>query len=308
MIIVSKDGNGDYTSVTEAVKNALEGDTIFIKNGIYKERPEIFASGISIIGEDKTKTIIESGNYALMPHPDGKLGTFRSYTMLINADNVTVRNLTVSNNAGFGSDVGQAVALYAEGNNLIFEDCQVLGHQDTLFTGPLPHKEIEKGGFRGPTENAPRIQGTQIYRRCYIEGEVDFIFGSARVLFEECELFSINCGKEINGYVTASSAYENEPVGYVFLNCNFTGNCPDETVYIGRPWRNYAKTILIDCKLGKHIKKECFHDWNKKEAHKTVNYGLYNCTGHISEDTLPPFVRIISKNEAEDYLSAFNSK
>lgn len=305
MIVVAKDGSGDYTSLTDAVNNAPENSTIFVKNGIYSERPEILTKGLTIKGEDKDKTIIRSSYYALMPHPDGKLGTFRSYTMLINTDNVTISNLTVSNDAGFGHEVMQAIAVYAEGDNIVFDNCRILGHQDTLFTGPLPHKEIEKGGFRGPTEFSPRIQGKQFYRHCYIEGEVDFIFGSARALFEDCELFSIDTGKEINGYVTASSSYENEPVGYVFLNCRFTGNCPDETVYLGRPWRNFAKTVLINCELGSHIRKECFHDWNKADAHKTIVYGLYNCRGNFTSESLPDFVKILTKDEAEYYISTF---
>ena len=114
--------------------------------------------------------------------------------MLANADRFTCRNMTIANSAGFGRDVGQAV--YAEGDRILFENCRILGHQDTLFTGPLPFKEIEKGGFRGPTEFSPRIAGRQLYRRCYIEGEVDFIFGSAHAAFDECELFSLNCGNK----------------------------------------------------------------------------------------------------------------
>ena len=105
--------------------------------------------------------------------------------------------MTISNTAGFGEKVGQAIAVYAEGDRISFESCRILGHQDTLFTGPLPYKEIEKGGFKGPTEFAERKVGRQLYSSCYIEGEVDFIFGSAAATFEGCELFSLDCGKEI---------------------------------------------------------------------------------------------------------------
>lgn len=108
-----------------------------------------------------------------------KRGTFRSYTMLIHTDDFTCRGITVSNSAGFGKEVGQAVAVYAEGDMISFESCRILGRQDTLFTGLLPFKEIEKGGFRGPTEFSERKQGRQYYKNCYIEGDVDFIFGSA---------------------------------------------------------------------------------------------------------------------------------
>ncbi len=303
MIVVDCSGHGDFFSVNEAVKAAASGDTVFVKNGIYRERVEVLKNGISIIGEDKDNTVIEYGLYADMDYEGERLGTFRSYTFLVNADNFICRNITAANTAGFGDEVGQAIAVYAEGDNITFEDCRFLGHQDTLFTGPLPHAEIIKGGFKGPTEFAERKTGHHVYRRCYIEGEVDFIFGSAAAYFEECELFSIDCGKEINGYVTAASTYKSEPYGYIFNRCRFTGNCPPDTVYLGRPWRNFAQTILIECEIGAHIKAELFHDWDKSDAHKTVFYGVYNCFGeNFCADKAASFVRNLSCEEAEKIL------
>ena len=303
MIVVDCNGHGDFSLVSEAVKAAASSDTIYIKNGVYRERVEVMKKGISIVGEDKENTVIEYGLYADMNYEGERLGTFRSYTFLVNADNFLCRNITIANTAGFGDNVGQAIAVYAEGDSITFEDCRFLGHQDTLFTGPLPHTEIIKGGFKGPTEFAERKTGHHTYRRCYIEGEVDFIFGSAAAYFEECELFSIDCGKEINGYVTAASTYKDEAYGYIFSRCRFTGNCPPDTVYLGRPWRNFAQTILIECEIGAHIKSELFHDWDKPEAHKTVFYGIYNCFGEsFSTDNAASFVRILSREEAEKIL------
>lgn len=293
--------NGDFSSVNEAVQAAKSGDTIFVSNGIYHERVEVTKPHITLIGEDKNNTVIEYGLYARMIVDGEKLGTFRSYTMLVNTDNFTCRNITVANTAGFGNDVGQAIAVYAEGDSITFEDCRILGHQDTLFTGPLPFKEIEKGGFRGPTEFAERRTVHQTYKRCCIEGEVDFIFGSASAYFEECELFSIDCGKEINGFVTAASTYDGADYGYIFNRCKFTGNCPEGTVYLGRPWRNFAQTVLIDCEIGGHIHDELFHDWNKTDARKTVQYGIYNCHGK-DVSCAAPFVKKLTEDEAEALL------
>ena len=299
MITVGK--NGDFSSVNEAVQAAKIGDTIFVSNGIYRERVEVTKPHITLIGEDKNHTVIEYGLYARMIVDGEKLGTFRSYTMLVNTDNFTCRNITVANTAGFGDDVGQAIAIYAEGDNLTFENCRFLGHQDTLFTGPLPFMEIEKGGFRGPTEFAERRTVHQTYRRCYIEGEVDFIFGSASAYFEECELFSIDCGKEINGFVTAASTYDGADYGYIFNRCKFMGNCPAGTVYLGRPWRNFAQTVLVSCEIGNHIHDELFHDWNKSEAWNTVLYSIYDCYGKDISHAAP-FVRTLTKVEAETLL------
>ncbi len=293
--------NGDFSSVNDAVQAAKSGDTVFVSNGVYRERVEVTTPNITLIGEDKDKTVIEYGLYAKMIVDGEKLGTFRSYTFLVNTDKFTCKNITIANTASFGDKVGQAVAVYAEGDNLTFEDCRFLGHQDTLFTGPLPFKEIEKGGFRGPTEFAERHSVHQIYRRCYIEGEVDFIFGSASAYFEDCELFSIDCGKEINGFVTAASTYEGADYGYIFNHCKFTGNCPSGTVYLGRPWRNYAQTVLVDCEIGEHIHDELFHDWNKSDARDSVFYGIYGCCGKEILGAAP-FVKTLTKDKAEELL------
>ncbi len=314
MITVSKDGKSDYAFVSEAVKNASAGDTIFIKNGIYHEQIEITVPDIALIGEDRNETVIEYDLYANMTLDGGKRGTFRSYTMLAFTHDFTCKNLTVQNSAGFGNKVGQAVAVYAEGDRIRFENCRILGHQDTLFTGPLPLKEVIPGGFAGPTEFAERKEVRQLYIGCYIEGEVDFIFGSAAALFDNCELFSLDRKEEINGYVCAPSTYRNQKYGYIFNNCRFTGNCPPRTVYLGRPWRNYAKSVLLNCEIGAHIRDEGFHDWNKPVARENALFALYDCRGDgYVPDKLAPFVKVLSKDEAktysaESYMKYYNEK
>lgn len=311
MIIVDKNGNGDFLSVSDAVKYAAKGnETIFVKKGIYKERVEITAPHAELIGEDAESTVITYDYYANMPMENGeKRGTFRSYTMLINTDNFLCRNITVRNDAGFGKDIGQAIAVYAEGDMISFENCRILGHQNTLFTGPLPLKEIEKGGFRGPTEFAERKQGRQFYKDCYIQGDVDFIFGSAAAFFDNCELHSLDRGEKINGYVSAASTYEGAKYGHIFTNCRFTGECAPSSVYLGRPWRDYAKTVLINCYFGRHICPEGFHDWNKTAARQTVGYCIYNCSGEgFDAKALAPFVKVLSDSEAEDFLSVLRQE
>lgn len=306
MITVGLDG--EFKTIQQAVDAAKSGDVIYIKNDVYKERVEITKPGITIIGESAEDTVLDFNYYARMIMPDGiKRGTFRSYTMLVNTDNFTCKNMTIKNSAGFGSEVGQAIAVYAEGNNILFENCRLIGHQDTLFTGPLPEQEYEKGGFRGPTEFAPRIQGKQLYRKCFISGEVDFIFGSAEAYFDGCEIFSYNCNKEINGYVTAASTYEGKETGYVFYNCRLTSDCPENSVYLGRPWRDFAKTVYINCEFGKHICDEGFHDWNKENARDNAFYAVFNCTKNGKPFTpTAAFVKTISEEYAGKLLGQMN--
>lgn len=306
MITVSQ--NGEFKAIQQAVDAANSGDEIFIKNGVYKERVEITKPGLTLVGESAENTVLDFNYYARMIMPDGiKRGTFRSYTMLINTDNFTCKNMTIKNSAGFGSEVGQAIAVYAEGNNIFFDNCRLIGHQDTLFTGPLPEQEYEKGGFRGPTEFAPRVQGKQLYRNCFISGEVDFIFGSAEAYFDGCEIFSYNCNKEINGYVTAASTYKDSETGYVLNNCRLTSDCPENTVYLGRPWRDYAKTVYINCDFGAHIRDDGFHDWNKENARENAFYAVYNCTKNGRAFTpTAQFVKTVSEEYAEKLIGQMN--
>lgn len=303
MITVSKDGQHDFTTIQSAIDSVSGPETIFIKNGTYKERVEIKKDNITLIGESAESTIITEGYYALQTMEDGsKRGTFRSYTLFINANNFNCFNITIENSSGFGKDVGQAIAVYAEGDMITFKNCRMLGHQDTLFTGPLPMKEKQPGGFVGPTEFAPRIPGRQLYEDCYIEGEIDFIFGSATAYFKNCTLFALNRDEEINSYYTAPSTYEGQKFGYVFESCTFTGNCPDRTVCLSRPWRIYAKVVLLNCHISSQVTEYGFHDWNKKEAHDTVFYAEYKCDGGgYTPEKRSPFVKQLTDKEAAEY-------
>ena len=301
--VVDKDGAGDFESIQAAVDAAREGDYIFIKPGVYRERVEVRTNNLTIVGASKDRTIIDERYYAKKIMDDGiKRGTFRTYTVLINADNVTVMNLTISNSAGYGKEVGQAIALYAEGRDLIFKKVRLIGCQDTLFTGPLPFKENEKGGFRGPTEHAPREEMKQYYEECYIEGEVDFIFGSACAYFRNCVLYALERNEKKNAFYTAPSTYEFMKVGYVFDHCTFTGNASKGSCYISRPWRIYAKTVLLDCVLSDCINEQGYDDWDKLESHESCYYAEYNSSGAgANKDKRLDYVKFLSAEEADAF-------
>lgn len=286
MITVAKDGSGDFSSVQEAVnsvpKENAEPVTVFIKSGTYTELLTIDRPYITLEGEEVTSTILTFHNYARMVMEDGmNRGTFRSQSTFIDTHDFTARNITFENSAGQGKQVGQALAVYVDGDRVCFENCHFLGDQDTIFTGPLPPTVLQKNGFVGPKEFAPRINGRHLYRNCFICGGVDFIFGSATAYFDHCEIYSNrHDGDEgIQGYATAASTPEGQEYGYVFSDCRFTSDCPPQSVYLGRPWRNYARTVLLNCYLGEHIHKEGWHNWNKKEAEETAFYAEYASKG-----------------------------
>lgn len=305
MITVAKDNSGDFNSIQQAVDSIPAGtpETIYIKKGIYKERVEVRKNNISFVGESTDDTIITESYYARMIMPDGsKRGTFRSYTFFVYADNFTASNLTFENAAGFGDEFGQAIAVYAEGDNITFRNCKILGHQDTLFTGPLPMKEKQPGGFTGPTIDGIRRVVHQLYENCYIAGEIDFIFGSATAYFKNCTLFALNRNQEINAFYTAPSTYEGQAFGYVFESCTFTGNCPPKSVALSRPWRIHAKTVLLNCSYSDQIIDEGFTDWNKPESHETVYYAEYNGHGEgFKPEKRAAYVHQLNESEAALY-------
>ena len=283
---VSLEREGAYRSISAAleaaercVPDATVPVRVLVAPGEYRERVEIRRPHVTLEGETADSVRIVGGLGAKMPSEDGsgqdgRLGTFRTYTVLVDADDVTLAGLTIENNAGDGREVGQAIALYADGDRLVVDACCIKGHQDTLFLGPLPPREAKPGGFIGPKQFAPRRVGRQYFRRCRIEGDVDFIFGGACAYFEGCEIRSLNRNMDVNGYVTAASTPEGEPYGFVFHGCSFTAaqDVAPDSVYLGRPWREWAQTVLIDCWLGQHIKREGWWDWAKPAAHERAHY------------------------------------
>lgn len=305
--------SGVFHSIKEAIDSIPASNrtsvVIEIAPGFYHEKIVLDKPFVTLVGTGRTpsETIISYDDFACDRMPDGsKRGTFRSYTLFVHASDITLKNLTIENASGDSQTHGQAIALYAECDRFIVDSCRLLGHQDTLFTGPLPPKEIEPNGFVGPTQFAPRVNGRQYYRNCYICGDIDFIFGSATAYFEHCTLESLRRNAPAGfdtevpeGYVTAASTPEGQTYGYVFSNCDFTsGNCPSASVYLGRPWRDFAKTVLINCSLGSHIHPAGFHDWNKTHAHETVFYAEHALT---SSPRRAVFVHTLSDAETDNY-------
>ena len=295
-----------FFSITEAIQsiplNSTEEITLHLAPGIYNEKLVIQVPFLHIIGDSADNTKITYKDAAYDQMSDGtKRGTFRSYTVFIDTHDFTASNLTIENSAGNGDLVGQAIAVYAEGDRIFFDRCHLVGYQDTLFTGPLPPTPYEPGGFTGPKEFAPRINGRQYYRNCLIEGTVDYIFGSATAYFEDCTLYTKRKDfvSEILGYVTAASTPEGQPYGYVFSRCHFTGDCPDGSVYLGRPWRDFAKTVLIDCTLDSLIHPDLFHDWNKPNARTHSFFALdHPQVQSLAENS---FVHILTEQQKKDY-------
>lgn len=301
-IRVSLKGDGDCTTIREALSLAgeYEGGAVCIRigAGVYTEKVVLTQDRITFEGAGAEETILSWGDYARAVSPDGtEYGTFRTATMMVDADCFTARNMTFRNTAGSGEEIGQALALYVDGDRIFFENCRITGGQDTLFTAPLPPAPLIKNGFKGPKENAPRRMGRHWYKDCLISGDVDFIFGGATAFFEGCEIVSV--GK---GFVTAASTPENEKYGYVFDRCIFRGECEEGGVYLGRPWRDYARTVIMNSYIGSHIHEEGWHDWDKKSAREKAVYAEYRNSGPGADiSRRAEWVRSLTDEEAKAY-------
>ena len=261
---VAKDGSGNYKTIQEAIYAVRDLSQqqvkIFIKNGTYHEKLIIpsWKTNISLIGESRDNTIISYNDHAgkIIPAKDyflktDTLRTFTSYTLLIVGNDCSVENLTIENNAG---RVGQALALHTEGDRLVIKNCKLLGNQDTYY------------GAR---------DGSRVYfKDCYIEGTTDFIFGEATVAFENCTIKSL-----VNSYITAASTRPWRKYGFVLFNCKLIADTAAKKVYLGRPWRPYAKTVYINTEMGAHIVKEGWENWRNPENEKTVLYAEYKSYG-----------------------------
>jgi pectinesterase len=235
--VVAQDGSGDFTTIQAAV-NAVRDytpipRTIFVRNGVYREKLLIpsWKTGITLIGESVEGVVVDWDDHA----GKGDINTFTSYTARISGNDIHVRNITFRNSAG---PVGQALALFVEGTRVVFDNCRFLGHQDTIFSAG-------EGSL-------------QFFRNVYVEGTTDFIFGPGTAYFEGCHIHSLR-----DSYITAASTPVGVPHGFVFVGCRLTAEPEVGRVYLGRPWRDHARTVFIDTEMGAHILPEGWHNWSR---------------------------------------------
>ena len=250
-IVVAADGSGDCKTIQQAVDQVPDTNTrpvvIRIKPGVYSEQLRVSAGKrfITFRGEDAKSTVI---TYKLSAQQAGN--TRLAFTTYVNASDFRAENVTFENSFGVGS---QAVALFVDAERATFENCRFLGWQDTLFVNGSRH----------------------LFKNCYIEGHVDFIFGTASAVFENCHIHSKGAG-----YVTAHYRLSNEEsTGFVFVRCRLTGQDTGKGVFLGRPWRPYARVVFIECWLDSHIKPEGWDNWRDPAREKTAWFAEYKSKG-----------------------------
>lgn len=258
-MVVAADGSGDYKTV-QAAFNAVPLNNpgrivIYIKNGVYREKLHLDSGKnfVELVGESRFGTILTYDDHPGKVSAKGdSINTRTSYSFQMNANDFIAQDITFRNDAGFTA--GQAVAVEARGDRVVFMNCRFIGNQDILFLN---------------SENS-----RQYYKDCYIEGTTDFIFGAATAWFEGCHIHS-----KKNSHVTAASTPPSHPYGFIFNDCTLTGDSALHMVSLGRPWRPYAMVVYMHCYMGQQVKPEGWSNWNKTESYKTARYSEYQNYG-----------------------------
>ncbi|MCD7855071.1 MAG: pectinesterase family protein [Clostridiales bacterium] len=266
-LVVDIRGKGDFCEIGSAVASVSGNCEIFIKEGTYREKIFIDKPNIRLTGEDREKVQLVFGDYAMMERENGyPIGTFETATLRVgeSGEGFSMENMTVVNDAGEGNVVGQAVALYLDCDKAYIHNCRLSARQDTLLCAPIP----------SDIKGKPMPLNRQYFKDCFIEGNVDFIFGGACALFENCEIFIVGRSGFPSGYVTAACTDKEQEYGFVFKKCSISGSGARERAFLGRPWRDYAKTVFIDCKWDDIIHPEVFSKWNNRLSHLTCFYGF----------------------------------
>ena len=273
-LTVAADGSGNVKTVGEAIAKVPENNSkrffIFIKKGIYNEQVNIPANKpyISFIGESAENTKL---TFNLSNKVAGS--TSAAYAFYVGGHDFYAENITFENSFGQGS---QAVAVLTEADRIIFKNCKFLGWQDTLYAK----------------------NGRQYFENCRIEGSVDFIFGQAAAVFENCAIHS-----KADGYIAAPMRFSaDESSGFIFINSKLIGENTKEGVYLGRPWRAFGRTVYLNTTMDAHIRAEGWNNWGKTENERTAYFAEYNSAGagaKMSERV--KWIHQLSKDEAKQF-------
>lgn len=262
-VVVAADGSGNFKTVSEAVAAApLKSSkryVIKIKAGVYKENVEVpkKKTNIMFLGDGRTNTIITGSRNVV----DGST-TFHSATVAIVGGNFLARDITFQNTAGPAKH--QAVALRVGADLSAFYNCDIIAYQDTLYVH----------------------NNRQFFVNCFISGTVDFIFGNSAVVFQNCDIHARRPNSGQKNMVTAQGRVDpNQNTGIVIQKCRIgatkdlegvKGNFP---TYLGRPWKEYSRTVFMQSSISDVIDPVGWHEWNGNFALNTLVYREYQNTG-----------------------------
>ncbi|KAJ1692014.1 hypothetical protein LUZ63_016169 [Rhynchospora breviuscula] len=285
---VAQDGSGDYKTISEAIDAIPSSNTgryvIYVKEGVYDETVLVprGKENVMMYGDGMDKTIV-TGNPADSAHVTKLQAVFA-----VDGQNFIAKNMGFRNTAGA---IGwPAVAVRTGAEYITFYKCQIDGYQDTLYT----------------------LSGRQFFRDCTISGTIDFIFGNAAVVFQNCKIVVNTPQSGAQNVITANGRTDpNMNTGIVFHGCqiiaaeDFKAKSKATANYLGRPWKDYSRTIIMESTIGELIHPEGWMPWmNSKARQSTVSYAEYGNKGPgaTPEQRVKwPGFHMLSKSEAAKY-------
>lgn len=269
-VVVSQDGSGNFTNITDAINsapNSMDGSNgyflIYVSQGVYEEYVNIPSrkNYVMIIGDGINQTVI-TGNRSV---GDGWT-TFNSATFIVTGQGFVGISLSIRNTAG--AVKGQAVALRNDADLSTFYGCSFEGYQDTLYTHSM----------------------RQFYRECDVYGTVDFIFGNAAVVFQNCGIYSrVPIHGQSNTITAQGRTDPNQNTGTSMQNCSLLAGAdlaasPGAAItYLGRPWKMYSRTVIMQSFMDSLIDPAGWMPWNGTFAIDTLYYGEYDNRGPGSD-------------------------
>ena len=293
---VAADGTGDYYSIQRALDMAPKtgGAVLSVSPGVYREVITVDKPNITIrsANSDASKTAVVNDRSA---GQNG--GTLHSATVNVTADNFFAENITFQNDFNRTHEQtpqgAQALALLVTGDRAIFHNVHLLGNQDTVYLGS-----------RGCTQNTLGCTPTrQYFSDCYVEGNIDFIFGDSKAAFENCEIHST---PHTGGYLTAQSKhYPEEDSGFVIDHSKLTAD-PGVVgnVFLGRPWRAYSTVIFMHTWMDDKIAPAGWSEWHAEQTHMldTTYYAEFDSSGPgAHHDQRDPHTHLLTPDEAKQY-------
>lgn len=272
-LVVAQDGSGDYRTIQSALQAAPStGAIIKIRPGTYQETLSINTPHLDLrgLGSSPSQVVISANHSA-----GDSGGTGKSATVTVSSNDFYAENLTIENtftrNHPLTREGSQAVALRTTGDRQVYRKIRLLGYQDTLYADSATCHDL--------TQIGPCSAARQYFSDCYVEGHVDFIFGDAKAVFENCELHSL--AHPVSHITAQSKKYAAEDSGYVFNHCRLTSEPGADRVFLGRPWRAYATVIFLNTYMGKQIMPAGWDDWKHdgQSSLPTVFYAEFNSSG-----------------------------
>ena len=293
-LYIAADGTGDFYSIQRALDVAKEGQVLMVSPGEYREVLTVDKKNITIRSNnpDASKTVVVNDRSA---GQNG--GTLHSATVNVTADNFFAENITFENDFNRTheqvSQGSQALAVMVTGDRAVFHNVRLLGNQDTVYAG-------SHGCDKGEQNCMP---ARQYFSDCYVAGNVDFIFGDGKAVFDHCEIHST---PHAGGYITAQSKhYPEQDSGFVLNSCKLTADAGvTANVFLGRPWRPFATVVYLHTEMGEKIDPAGWREWHPGETHSldTAFYAEFDSTGpgaHARERD--PHAHLLTPEQAKQY-------